>query len=107
MEEFGKWMANKQADLKRFLTLDIKYEAFSLATQQRNVSLTRMMFSVYHLVDDKALFVKPIRELVSRRQYKEVSPEVLWQLLTYLLLNLTYCVACQCSSAQSHDSDGH
>lgn len=73
MEEFSRWTANKQTDLKHFLTPGVKFEAFCLATQQRNISLTRMVFSIYQLVDDKELFVKPIRQLISRRQYKEVS----------------------------------
>jgi hypothetical protein len=94
MEEFSSWTANKLADLKHFLTPDIKCEAFSLATQQRNLSLTRMVFSVYQFMDDKELFVKPIRELVSRQQYKEVSPErILWQFFTCESLNFNYCVA--------------
>lgn len=71
MEEFSSWTANKEADLKRFLTPHIKFEAFTLGTQQRSMLLTRMMFSTYHLIDDKELFVEPIRNLVFRKQYKE------------------------------------
>lgn len=76
MEEFSRWTANKQADLKHFLTPRIKCEAFTLGSQQRNLVLTRMVFSTYQLIDDKELFVEPIRELVSRRLYKEVSSEI-------------------------------
>lgn len=73
MEEFSRWTAHKEIELKQCLTADLKHEAFSLATQQRNISLTKMVFMIYHLRDDKELFVEPIRELISRRQYKEVS----------------------------------
>lgn len=73
MEEFSRWTANKEIELKQCLTADLKHEAFSLATQQRNISLTKMVFRIYQLKDDKELFVEPIRELISRRQYKEVS----------------------------------
>jgi hypothetical protein len=59
--------------LKQCLTVDLKHEAFSLATEQRNISLTKMVFRIYQLKDDKELFVEPIRELISRQQYKEVS----------------------------------
>jgi hypothetical protein len=78
MEEFSRWTANKQTELKNFLTADIKFQAFSFATQQRNISLFKMVFSVYQLTDDKELFVEPIRELVSIRQYKEVSTDILF-----------------------------
>jgi len=94
MEEFSRWTANKEADLKRFLTHHIKFEAFTLGTQQRSLLLTKMMFSTYHLIDDKELFVEPIRNLVFRKQYKEVSPEIiLWQLFMCLSFNFSYCVA--------------
>jgi hypothetical protein len=94
MEEFSRWTANKEADLKHFLTPHIKYEAFTLGTQQRNTLLTRMVFSTYHLIDDKELFVEPIRNLVSRKQYKEVSREIiLWHLFMCLSFNFSYCVA--------------
>jgi hypothetical protein len=76
MEEFSRWTANKQSELKDFLTADIKLQAFSFATQQRNISLSKMVFNVYQLIDDKELFVEPIRELVSRRLYKEVSTHI-------------------------------
>lgn len=71
MEEFSRWTANKETELKQCLTEDLKHEAFSLATQQRNISLTKMVFRIYQLKDDKELFVEPIRELISRGQYKE------------------------------------
>lgn len=94
MEEFSRWTANKEANLKHFLTPHIKHEAFTLSTQQRNTILTRMVFSTYHLIDDKKLFVEPIRSLVSRKQYKEVSTEIiLWQLFKCLSFNFSYCVA--------------
>lgn len=94
MEEFSRWTANKQADLKHFLTPHIKREAFILGTQQRNSILTRMVFSTYQLIDDKELFLEPIRELVSRRQYKEVSPEIiLWRLFMCLSISFSFCVA--------------
>jgi len=94
MEEFSRWTANKEADLKHLLTPHLKFEAFTLATQQRNTLLTRMVFSTYHLMDDKELFVEPIKNLVSRKQYKEVSPEIiLWQLFMCLSFNFSFCVA--------------
>jgi len=94
MEEFSRWTSNKEADLKHFLTPHIKFEAFALVTQQRSTLLTRMVFSTYHLMDDKELFVEPIRNLVSRKQYKEVSPEiVLWQLFMCLSFIFSHCVA--------------
>jgi len=94
MEEFSRWTANNKADLKHFLMPHIKYEAFTLATEQRNTILTRMVFSTYHLIDDKELFVEQIKHLVSRNQYKEVSPEIiLWHLFMCLSLNFSYCVA--------------
>ncbi|XP_021932280.1 exonuclease mut-7 homolog isoform X2 [Zootermopsis nevadensis] len=71
MEEFSRWTANKETELKDLLTVDIKLQAFISATQQKNVSFCKMVFSIYRLIDDKELFIEPIRELISRRQYKE------------------------------------
>jgi hypothetical protein len=85
MEEFSRWTANKQTELKDFLTADIKLQAFSFATEQRNISLSKMVFSIYQLIGDKELFVEPIRELVSRRQYKEVSADLFFA-LNYLYI---------------------
>jgi hypothetical protein len=94
MEEFSRWTANKEANLKHFLTPHTKFEAFTVGTQQRNTTLTRLVFSTYHLIDDKELFVEPIRNLVSRKQYKEVSPEnILWHLFMCLSFNFSCCVA--------------
>jgi hypothetical protein len=78
MEEFSRWTADKQTELKHFLTTDIKCEAFSLATQQRNITLNKMVYNIYQLIDDKELFIEPIRELVSRRHYKEVSTNLMF-----------------------------
>jgi hypothetical protein len=75
MEEFSRWTADKEIELKQFLTVDLKHEAFGLATEQRNISLTKMVFRIYQLKDDKELLVEPIRKLISRCQYKEVSIE--------------------------------
>lgn len=65
-----------------------------MGTQQRNTLLTRMLFSTYRLIDDKELFVEPIRIFVTRKQYREVSLEIiLWQLFMCLSFNFSYCVA--------------
>jgi hypothetical protein len=94
MEEFSSWTANKRADLKHLLTPQIKREAFTLGIQHRHLLLIRMVFSTYQLIDDKELFVEPIRELVFREQYKEVSPKIiLWQLFMCLSFTFSYCVA--------------
>jgi hypothetical protein len=94
MEEFSRWTANKEADLKHLLTPHVKCEAFTLGIQQRNMPLTTMVFSTYHLIDDKELFLEQIRKLVSRKQYREVSPEnILWHLFMCLSFNFSYCVA--------------
>jgi hypothetical protein len=78
MEEFSRWTANKEIELKPYLTEDLKHEAFSLVTEQRNISLTKMVFKIYHLKDDKELFVEPIRKLIDRCQYKEVSTDFMF-----------------------------
>jgi hypothetical protein len=89
MEEFSRWTENKEIELKQCLTTDLKHEAFSLATQQRNLSLTKMVFMIYQLKDDKKLFVERIRELVSRRQYKEVSTDCVMMFCTFKVVGIS------------------
>ncbi|XP_069688373.1 exonuclease mut-7 homolog isoform X2 [Periplaneta americana] len=71
MEEFARWISNKQTELSHLLTADIKLEAFNVATLQRNHSLSKIMYNVYQLASDRELFIPSIEEMVSRKQYKE------------------------------------
>jgi hypothetical protein len=98
MEEFSRWTADKEAELKEFLTVDLKHEAFSLATEQRNVSLTKMVFRIYQLKDDKELFVERLRTLISRRDYKEVSIDCV---LTFRTLNIVRISIIKCGARSS------
>ena len=72
MEEFSRWVADKQHFVRHVLTPNVKCDAFNLALEQRNNSLTKLIFNVYDLVSDKELFVQPLKEMASRKLYKEV-----------------------------------
>ncbi|KAJ9597339.1 hypothetical protein L9F63_011810 [Diploptera punctata] len=71
MEEFSRWVADKRTMLSHTLTHDVKCDAFNLALEQRNNTLMKLIFNVYQLSDVKELFVEPIKELASRKQYKD------------------------------------
>lgn len=72
IEQFASWISYRRENYKHCLTEDVKYEAFQVASRQRNKTISKNIIDVYLLKDYKHLFVKSLHDNLQLHMYKEV-----------------------------------
>lgn len=53
----------------------MKYEAFQVASRQRNKELSEAVVRIYMLKESQNLFIQPLRDLIKLNMYKEVRKD--------------------------------
>ncbi|KAK7874023.1 hypothetical protein R5R35_013427 [Gryllus longicercus] len=71
MEEFTKWVRDKEDSFAHLLVSDVKLQAFYVITRQHNMSLVKMVCSVYKMLEENYIFIAPINQFLRNKQYKE------------------------------------
>uniref|UniRef100_T1HKD9 Uncharacterized protein n=1 Tax=Rhodnius prolixus TaxID=13249 RepID=T1HKD9_RHOPR len=75
IEQFAVWLAPTQQELTSCLTSEVKYEAFQVASRQRNKELSEAVVRIYMLKESQNLFIQPLRDLIKLNMYKEVRKD--------------------------------